>query len=75
VRNENSAKAWFDPWNYGSQRGWLASKLDNNSKGPAYTYTPAGRLNTRTWARGTSTTYTTNAAGDVATVVYGDGTP
>ena len=49
--------------------------MDNSGKGPTYTYTPAGRLRTRTWARGTNTTYTTNAAGDVATVVYGDGTP
>lgn len=61
-------------WNYSSQRGWLTSKLDNSNNGPSYSYTLAGRLASRTWARGTSTTYTTNAAGDVAIVVYNDGT-
>ncbi|MBK1856465.1 RHS repeat-associated core domain-containing protein [Verrucomicrobiaceae bacterium 5K15] len=44
-------------WNYDSQRGWLTSKRDAASKGADYTYTPAGRLKTRTWARtGTNTT-------------------
>ena len=38
-------------WNYDSQRGWLENKRDNAGKGADYTYTPAGRLETRTWAR------------------------
>jgi len=41
-------------WNYDPYRGWLISKLDNNGKGPAYAYTHGGRLNIRTWARGTN---------------------
>jgi len=56
-------------------RGWLISKLDNSGKGPGYTHTPAGRLSGRTWARGVVTTNSYNAAGDLWTVSYSDGTP
>ena len=38
-------------WAYHSQRGWLDNKRDAESKGADYTYTLAGRLKTRTWAR------------------------
>jgi RHS repeat-associated protein len=38
-------------WNYSPTTGLLTSKLDADSKGPSYTYTLAGRLETRTWAR------------------------
>ena len=65
----------FTIWNYDSHRGWLTSKLDNSSNGPTYTYTHGARLATRSWARGTTTTYSTNAAGDVASISYSDGTP
>ena len=48
-------------WNYSTSRGWLSSKRYANagqgSLGPDYTYTPGGRLKTRTWARGVVTTY------------------
>ena len=48
-------------WNYSGSRGWLSSKRYVNagqgSLGPDYTYTPGGRLKTRTWARGVVTTY------------------
>ena len=37
-------------------------------------YGRAGRLASRTWARGTNTTYTYNTAGDLANVAYNDGT-
>jgi hypothetical protein len=62
-------------WNYDPYRGWLISKLDNSGKGPGYTHTPAGRLSGRTWARGVVTTNSYNAAGDLWTVSYSDGTP
>src|SRR5436190_558056 len=39
-------------WNYDAYRGWLSSKVYDDSHGPSYDYTPAGRLRTRTWARG-----------------------
>jgi len=48
-------------WNYRADRGWLSGKRYENagqgSLGPDYTYTPGGRLKTRTWARGVVTTY------------------
>ncbi|AHF93332.1 type IV secretion protein Rhs [Opitutaceae bacterium TAV5] len=62
-------------WNYDPQRGWLTQKLYADNQGPAYTYTPAGRLATRTWARGVVTTYGYTDAGDLASVTYSDSTP
>jgi RHS repeat-associated protein len=62
-------------WNYDSYRGWLASKIYADGHGPAYTYTAAGRLKTRTWARPVTTTYGYNSAGDLTSVSYSDGTP
>ena len=44
-------------WNYSPTTGLLTSKLDNDSKGPSYTYTAAGRIKTRLWARGRLTAY------------------
>ncbi|AHF93189.1 type IV secretion protein Rhs [Opitutaceae bacterium TAV5] len=62
-------------WNYDPQRGWLTQKLYADNQGPAWTYTPAGRLATRTWARGVVTTYGYTDAGDLASVTYSDSTP
>jgi RHS repeat-associated protein len=68
-------------WNYDAQRGWLTQKLYADSTGPAYTYTSAGRLHTRTWARTSSstspliTTYVYTSAGDLASTDYSDTTP
>jgi RHS repeat-associated protein len=62
-------------WNYDSQRGWLNSKQYQGGNGPSYTYTAAGRLHQRSWVRGVNTTYLTNACGDLASIVYSDGTP
>ena len=62
-------------WNYDGQRGWLTNKAFQGTNGPGYTYTPAGRLQSRTWARGITTIYTNTAAGEVAGIVYSDGTP
>ena len=53
---------------------WLASKRYADNLGPDYAYTPAGRLRQRTWARGITTTYTTNALGEVERFAYSDGT-
>jgi YD repeat-containing protein len=62
-------------WNYDAGRGWLLNKRDANNHGANYTYTAGGRLSTRTWARGTATTYGYNTAGDLTGVDYSDGTP
>jgi RHS repeat-associated protein len=62
-------------WNYDSQRGWLNNKRYDDNKGPSYTYTDAGRLETRTWQRGIVTTYGYTNAGDLHTFTYSDSTP
>ncbi len=58
----------------GSQRGFLSSKKYQDNTGPAYTYTAAGRLETRTWERGIITTYGYTAAGDLEDITYSDAT-
>jgi RHS repeat-associated protein len=62
-------------WNYDPNRGLLTSKRYDDNQGPDYTYTPAGRLLTRTWARGVTTTYAYNNAGELVSVDYSDNTP
>lgn len=48
---------------------------DNGSAEAGYTYTPGGRLFTRTWERGITTTYGYNTAGELTTTEYSDDTP
>ena len=71
-------------WNYHPLRGWLASKdypdvVTGNppgtegTGGPVYTNTAAGRLQTRVWKRGVTTTYAYNNAGDLQSVTYTGG--
>lgn len=62
-------------WAYHPQRGWLDSKTDDANKKVEYFYTLAARLEVREWARGVTTTYSYNDAGDLETVTYSDGTP
>lgn len=62
-------------WNYDAYLGWLENKRYNDNTGPNYTYTAAGRLLTRSWARGVTTTYGYNDAGDLTSVDYSDSTP
>ena len=68
-------------WNYNPYRGWLDNKRYADNTGPDYTYTAAGRLATRAWARTNSlgarvlTTYTygltaNTAHGDLTGVQY-----
>ncbi len=74
-------------WNYNAYRGWLSAKDYPNAStgaagtlGPDYTYTAAGRLKTRDWARtGTGgqrirTTYTYGVGNDgIANNQHGGG--
>ncbi|MDH5675996.1 MAG: hypothetical protein OEZ06_27990 [Myxococcales bacterium] len=64
-------------WQYEGATGLLLSKLDAANQGPSYTYGPGGRLATRTWARGGTTTYGyDDATGELLSVDYSDpGTP
>ncbi len=67
--------AHADPFrNYNSARGRLDNKRYADNQGPTYTYTAAGRLQTRTWVRGI-TTNSYNNAGDLRAVAYSDTTP
>ncbi len=74
-----STGAAVTTWSYHTNRGWLLSKRYNDSKGPDYTYTAGGRLQSRQWWRTVSgstrltTTNTYNTAGDLLTVSYNDG--
>ncbi|MEP2775034.1 MAG: RHS repeat-associated core domain-containing protein [Luteolibacter sp.] len=63
----------------GANRGFLTGKRDDADKGADYTYTSAGRLATRTWARSSVasplvTTYSYDA-GMLVTTDYSDSTP
>ncbi len=67
-------------WNYHSASGFMTSKRYDDEKGPDYTYTLAGRLKTRLWARlyngeRLKTEYDYNDAGDLESVDYADTTP
>src|SRR5206468_12805096 len=63
-------------WNYDAYRGFLTNKVyDGGSAGPSYGYTPAGRLQTRAWARGITTTNSYNYNGDLSSISYSDSTP
>ena len=69
-------------WNYNEQRGWLTKKIypdavtgDPGNDGPSYDYTPAGRLKTRNWVRGVTTTYTWDSTGSMTNIAYSDITP
>jgi RHS repeat-associated protein len=61
-------------WKYNS-RGQLQSKVYPDGNGPTFTYTPAGRVLTRTWARGVVTTSAYDTAGRLQQTSYSDGTP
>ena len=65
-------------WNYSPTRGWLVSKQYAITNGPTYAYTAAGRLASRTWARGVVTTYAYDTAGTLTNLTYSSdpqGTP
>ncbi|MBL9170605.1 MAG: RHS repeat-associated core domain-containing protein [Verrucomicrobiales bacterium] len=62
-------------WKYDGYRGFLTNKVYPDGIGPSYTYTAGGKLKTRKWARGITTTYTTNSLGDIVSVDYSDSTP
>lgn len=61
-------------WIYDPATGLLTQKLYDDGKGLRYTYTPDGKLATRTWARGVVTEYGYDEAGELASIQYSDGT-
>lgn len=62
-------------WLYDEATGLLTNKVYADGLGPAYDYTPAGRLSSRLWARGVTTAFTYDAFGQAASVTYSDSTP
>jgi RHS repeat-associated protein len=63
-------------WAYEAATGLLLSKTDAANQPTSYTYDAAGRVLTRTWARGVTSTYGYHPQmADLITVDYSDGTP
>jgi RHS repeat-associated protein len=63
-------------WLYDLATGLLTNKLYADNTGPTYTYTGDGKLATRTWARGLTTTYRyDNCCGAMTNIDYSDATP
>ncbi|MBI3884659.1 MAG: RHS repeat-associated core domain-containing protein [Opitutae bacterium] len=70
-------------WNFHAATGLLSSKVDATGKSVAYTYTVAGQIATRAWARTlpnstipVTTTYAYSpTTGELTGVSYNDGTP
>ena len=69
------AGARVTTWLYDGSRGWLTNKLYADGNGPSYTYTPGGRLQTRAWVRGVTTSYAYDNAGSLTNIAYSDATP
>ena len=72
LANEDYART---RWIYSATTGLLESKKDHATKGPSYTYSAAGRLATRTWERGSVTTYIHTHGFLTGTTYTGDDTP
>ena len=62
-------------WLRDEATGLVTNKVYADGKGPTYTYTPDGKLATRTWARGIVTTYSYDDNGALTNTVYSDSTP
>jgi RHS repeat-associated protein len=67
-------------WKYSPTRGFLTEKNYHGETGDGetdadYIYTDAGRLLTRTWERGVTTTYGYDGGGRMAFADYSDSTP
>ena len=62
-------------WLYDAATGVMTNKLYDDGKGPSYTYTRDLKLETRNWARGSSTTYSYDSLGSLTNMVYSDSTP
>ncbi len=62
-------------WSYDQATGLLTNKLYADGRGPAYSYTPDGKLARRTWARGVTTDYNYDPLGQMTNIDYSDATP
>ena len=74
-REEGTGNGDITRWFYDEATGLVTNKVYADGKGPSYTYTPDGKLATRTWARGVVTTYAYDNSGALTNTVYSDDTP
>ena len=74
-REEGTGNGDITRWFYDEATGLVTNKVYADGKGPSYTYTPDGKLASRTWARGVVTTYAYDNSGALTNTVYSDDTP
>ena len=76
-RNESSGRNSGDAttWLYDEASGLMTNKIYASGKGPAYHYTPDGKLAQRIWARGIVTDYFYDNWGSLTNTIYSDDTP
>ncbi|MCK9304042.1 MAG: hypothetical protein M0P27_01430, partial [Bacteroidales bacterium] len=74
---DESGNSDITRWYYDPFTGAVTSKVYADGNGTAYTYLSDGRMATREWARGVTTTYgySDTAAGSIRTTDYSDDTP
>ncbi len=73
LTTNGAAGAATTTWVYDAATGLLQQKLDASGHGASYTYYPFGAVKTRTWARGTVTSYGYDAGGILSSQSYNDG--
>lgn len=74
-RNEAAAVGDTTTWVYDPASGLVIRKVYADGNGPSYTYTPDGKLASRTWARGIVTNSAYDGWGNLISTTYSDGTP
>lgn len=70
-RTEDLAAGDMTTWLRDEATGLVTNNVYADGRGPAYGYTPDGRLSRRTWARGVTTDYSYDALGRFASVSSG----
>ena len=74
-RTEDLAVGDVTTWLRDEATGLVTNKVYADGMGPAYGYTPDGRLSRRTWARGVTTDYAYDEQGRLISKTYSDATP
>jgi len=69
--NDPAETQWF----YDEPTELLTNKVYDDGNGPSYAYYPDGRLHTRTWARGVTSTNQYSVFGELISTTYSDDTP
>jgi RHS repeat-associated protein len=77
-RNGLAGQADTTRWSHDSAQGLLTNKVYADGKGTSYSYTPDGKLSSRTWARSIGpsrlqTSYAYDSLGQMTNISYSDG--